>query len=97
MKPYEIHDGATSDLEAALAYYDRASAGTGRRFLLAVDESIQKLLFDPSARPVIAGEVRRQPVDGFPHQILYIDEPHRVWIVAVAHYKRRSTYWLNRL
>lgn len=70
MKPFEIHDEARAELDAAAAYYDEQVLGTGKRFLLAADTAIQRLLYDPSARPLALGNVQRQPVDGFPHQIL---------------------------
>ena len=97
MKPFEMHHEVFDDLRQAADFYDRGTPPTGRRFLMAVDDAIQKLLFDPTARTVLQGEVRRQPVDDFPYHILFIDEPHRVWIVGVAHYSRKTAYWLNRL
>ena len=97
MKPFEIHDEARAELDAAAAYYDEQVLGTGKRFLLAADKAIQRLLYDPSARSLTLGNVRRQPVEDFPYDILFVDEPHRVWIVAAAHYSRRTAYWRNRL
>ncbi len=97
MKPFEFHDEARAELDAAAGYYDAQAPGTGKRFLLAADTAIQRLLYDPSARPVAVGNVRRQPVEDFPYDILFVDEPHRVWIVAAVHYSRRTAYWRNRL
>jgi hypothetical protein len=34
---------------------------------------------------------------GFPYVVVYLDEPERVWIVAVMHAKRRPGYWRERL
>jgi len=35
--------------------------------------------------------------DDFPYALLYLDEPDRVWIVAVMPLKRDPDYWKHRL
>src|SRR6266536_2627179 len=40
---------------------------------------------------------RRALARGFPYSVVYLDEPERVWIVAVMHAKRRLGYWRERL
>jgi hypothetical protein len=47
------------------------------------------LEFDPPAR-------RHFSVD-FPYAIIYLNQPDRVWIVAVVHMKRKPGYWRGRL
>jgi hypothetical protein len=29
--------------------------------------------------------------------VIYLDQPERVWIVAVMHFKRKPGYWKQRL
>jgi hypothetical protein len=33
----------------------------------------------------------------FPYSVVYLDQPDRVWIVAVMHASRRPGYWRKRL
>jgi hypothetical protein len=33
----------------------------------------------------------------FPFRIVYLQQPDRFWIVAVAHLSRRPDYWIRRL
>jgi hypothetical protein len=33
----------------------------------------------------------------FPYAVVYIDQPERIWIVAVMNCKRRPGYWKERL
>ncbi len=33
----------------------------------------------------------------FLYSVIYLEEPERVWIVAVMHAKRRPEYWHERL
>jgi toxin ParE1/3/4 len=45
----------------------------------------------------IDGDVRRHLAADFPYALLYLDEPDRVWIVAVMPLKRDPNYWKHRL
>jgi len=97
MKPHEFHLEAEIEMLAQADYYEFREPGLGTRFLLAVGRAIERLKFDPAARPKTAFHLRRQPVEDFKFDVLYLDEPDRIWIVAVAHYSRKTAYWLNRL
>jgi len=33
----------------------------------------------------------------FPYSVVYLEQPDRVWIVAVMHAKRLPGYWLKRI
>jgi len=46
-------------------------------------------MFDPPARQHFGGV--------FPYAVIYLDQPGRVWIAAVMHFKRRPGYWHGRL
>jgi hypothetical protein len=46
-------------------------------------------IFDPPTR--------RHFSDVFPYALIYLEQPDRVWIVAVMHFKRRPGYWRGRL
>ena len=41
--------------------------------------------------------VRRKSLARFPYSVLYTVDPDVLYIVAVAHQKRRPNYWLRRL
>ena len=78
-------------------FTSRAKPAWGERFLWAVEGAIERLKFDPAARPKTLFDVRRQPVKDFKFDVLYLDEPDRIWIVALAHYSRKTGYWRKRL
>jgi hypothetical protein len=40
---------------------------------------------------------RSWKVRRFPFRVVYLQQPERVWIVAVAHLNRKPGYWLDRL
>jgi toxin ParE1/3/4 len=97
MKPHEFHPDAEFEMLAQADYLESREAGVGVRFLMAVDRAIQRLKHDAAARPRVLRDVRHQPIERFKLHILYLDEPDRIWIVAIAHYSRKTAYWLNRL
>ena len=97
MKPHEFHLEAEIEMLAQADYYEFREPGLGTRFLLAVGRAIERLKFDPAARPTTSFHLRRQPVEDFKFDVLYLDEPDRIWIVAVAHYSRKTAYWRKRL
>jgi hypothetical protein len=45
--------------------------------------------FSPPARRALARK--------FPYSVVYLDQPDRVWIVALMHAKRRPGYWRERV
>jgi plasmid stabilization system protein ParE len=97
VKRADFHPEASQEYLAALEYYAALSSELGER----LDAEIQRLV----------GEIRRDPQrffrfhppaqralsPEFPYSVVYLDEPDRVWIVAVMHAKRRPGYWAKRL
>ena len=97
MKRHDFHPAAEIELLTAADFYESRENGLGRRFVMAVRGAIERLTFDPEARPKIVSDVRRQPVEDFQYDVLYVDEADRIWIIAVAHYSRKTAYWRKRV
>ena len=43
------------------------------------------------------GEARRHFRRTFPYAVIYVDDPDLILVLAVAHFKRRPGYWIDRL
>ena len=97
MKPYVFHREADEEFLEALRYYARISPELGGRFY----DEMEKLLGDVRKAPlryrVIRQPVRRHLSEIFPFALFYVDRPDDVWILAVAHFRRRPFYWMHRL
>lgn len=89
-------DPASHEMREAAQWYNKHEAGVGEEFLAEVDRAIDRLLFDPSARPTAGRDVHRQPVDRFPFDLLYRIQTEHIEIVAVAHHSRKPGYWQRR-
>jgi toxin ParE1/3/4 len=87
---------AEAELQDAAAWYDERSPGLGLRFIRAVKAKSDQILQAPSRWPVAAGS-RRVLMGRFPYALVYRDiSDEEIEIVAVAHLKRRTTYWSDR-
>jgi plasmid stabilization system protein ParE len=91
------HHSAVRDLNEALAYYDQRNAYAAQRFVDAVRAGEQTILDFPEIACSLGGKLRVLRVTRFPYSLVYLPIDSDVLIVAVAHHKRRPTYWKNRL
>ena len=97
MKPYRFHPEADAEFTEALRYYAGLSPELGARFYDEVEAAIADACAHPRHFRMIDPPLRRRLLAGFPYALLYIDEPDRVWISAVAPLKRDPGYWRHRV
>jgi len=81
-----VHRLAERELNEAAQYYDLESPGLG----------VEGVLKHPESGPVVAGEIRRRLLPGFPYGILYKIMPEEIRVLAVMNLKRRPMYWVGR-
>jgi plasmid stabilization system protein ParE len=97
MKALHVSSPAEKDLSDAAAYYDQQVAGLGADFLDAVDAVLAEIEAFPERWPFRAFPVRRRLLHRFPYAVLYRSDEKEVLVLAVAHLRRRSWYWMKRL
>ena len=97
MKPFRFHREADAEFTDALDHYAGLGADLGGRFYDELEQVIAEACAHPQRFRQIDPPVRRHLVPSFPYALLYIDEPDRVWIVAVMPLKRDPDYWKHRL
>lgn len=92
-----VHGGARRDMIQAGRWYERATPGLGARFRAAVENALRAAAEDPRAgAPYLLG-TRRRLLDRFPYGLVHVERGTTLWIVAVAHHRRRPGYWARRL
>ncbi len=94
---YEFHPEALEEYNAAGHYYAERQRGLDLRFIVSVEDAIERILRDPYRRRAFYEDVRRCLTRVFPYAVLYTIEPDYVLIVAVAHCSREPGYWEHRL
>lgn len=88
---------ARAELLAEVAYYENRSTGLGARFLVEVESVSENAATSPDSGAPIAGVARRRLLPTFPFSVIYTVADYGVLIHAVAHNRRRPTYWIGRL
>lgn len=97
MKPVKYHRLAESELVKSARFYESRREFLGDDFLDLVDEALDGIRSDPGWGRPGKFNTRSWKVRRFPFRIVYLEQPARIWIVAVAHLSRKPDYWLNRL
>lgn len=96
MKGVQFSAEARLELLHETRYYEKARAGTGGRFRLAVEAAaVRALAFPDSGKPA-ARQTRRLLVKGFPFAIVYERTGTGIFIHAVAADRRQPDYWVGR-
>ncbi len=59
--------------------------------------SVKSIVDHPKTWPLLEGEIHRRLIGRFPYAILYSDEKHTIFILAVMHLRREPSYWKKRI
>lgn len=97
MKPHAFHPDAEVEYVQAAEYYAAIDSNLGIRFYDEVERLINQVRRQPDRFFRFSVPARRALAHQFPYSLIYLNEPDRVWIVAVMHAKRRPGYWRERL
>lgn len=96
MSPVKFLGAARADLRIEAIYYRKIRRELASQFLAAVEEAAQSIAARPLAMQIVEFEIRRWPVDGFPHGILYRVEAHVILVLSVFHPKQDPKRWQER-
>jgi hypothetical protein len=92
----EYHPLADQELSAAAVFYGSQASGLGAEFLDEVLRSETFVTEYPFAGRELGPGLRRFPLRRFPHDLIYELRDDVLWILAVAHQRRRPGYWQDR-
>ena len=87
---------AEIELREAVAYYESKSPGLGLDFHSEVETSVHAISRFPGRWPVREDGTSRCLIHRLPYVVVYLQQPGHVWIIAIAHCKRRPQYWAER-
>lgn len=96
MKPVRFLEEAREEFLAQVTYYEEQKKGLGDRFGQSVELATALACAHPSLGSPWKLHTRRVFPKGFPFAIVYRIEPGELVVFAVAHFRRRPTYWRNR-
>jgi toxin ParE1/3/4 len=97
VKPFAFHPEADAEFITALEHYAGITPDLGNRFY----DEIHRLVADACTQPqvfrFIRPPARRHLARDFPFGLIYVDQPDRIWILAVMPLRRKPGYWQHRL
>lgn len=99
----DLHAEALAEAGGAAVWYDEQVPGLGHEFTDALERGLATIAERPDAWPVSAqgtasgSTLRVCNLTRFPFSVVDLRKPERIFIVAVAHQRRRPTYWVDRL
>ena len=93
----EFLDIAETELDDAFAYYEDIYQGLGKRFILEVESTINRVKQNPVARQKAGKFTHRCLLNRFPYSIIYQIRSNLILIVAVACNHQKPNYWIERI
>jgi len=92
-----FHPEASQEYLAAIKYLAALSPELAERFDLEIQRLVAEISRDPQRFFRFHPPAQRAVSPEFPYSVVYLEQPDRVWIVAVMHAKRLPGYWLKRI
>ena len=93
----EFHPTASDEIVETTAYYESEVPGLGDRFIAEVESIIEVLCDQPNIGQSVGDKLQRILLARFPYSLIYSIESERIWVIAVAHHRRRPGYWQERI
>ncbi|HEY6460223.1 MAG TPA: type II toxin-antitoxin system RelE/ParE family toxin [Polyangiaceae bacterium] len=93
-----VAPGAEEELAEAAAWYEARRPGLGIELVAVIDRELEEIAAAPSLHALWRTDrpYRHRAVRRFPYVIFFRAEVGEVFIVAIAHARRRPGYWAGR-
>ena len=92
----ELHPEADLEFARQIDYYDEREAGLGQRFYHEVISSLNWISSNPTV-PRLRKTYRRVNLKVFPFYVAYVLHEDFIWVLAVAHARKKPSYWKERM
>ena len=100
MKRATLHPDAEQEFRTSESFYEeRGGHDLALDFIARVEAALRIVVADPQRFPRVRRyrKVQKARLTRFPFCIYYIERAEDIWVVAIAHDKRRPEYWAGRL
>jgi toxin ParE2 len=101
LKPLNVLEPAEAEYREILSWYRERNVRVAARFAVETGKTLAMIERFPQIGSRVPGindrDVRRMSIHTFPYQIVFVELPDRLDVVAFAHDRRRPTYFLNRI
>jgi len=90
-REFRFHPAAAEEAGGALEWYAARSP-----FLSELEHAVTQVRATPERWPRVAGRVRRYVFPRFPFSLVYRLTRSDIEVIAVAHHRRKPSYWRLR-
>ena len=97
MKDYAFLEPAQIELEEEVKYFNKRRVGLGYEFAKEIADTITRILRYPEAWTKLSKRTRRCRTKRFPYGVIYQIRVDTILIVAIAHLRRKPSYWHDRV
>jgi hypothetical protein len=80
-----------------ITYYTQIYPELGGRFHDEMERLIRDIRREPKRFRPFDPPAQRHFSNVFPYAVIYVEQPDRIWILAMMHMKRRPGYWKERV
>ncbi len=91
-----LHPSAEQELRAAYLWYLERNEIVAEALQLEIDHAMEVISGSPNRWPRLTESERRYVLPRFPFSLVYRVKTQFVEVIAVAHQKRKPSYWSNR-
>ncbi len=93
----EYHRDAADEVAHAVEWYEQIDSQVATKFKLELARAERLVLRSPAAWGPYFHGTKGFRFRGFPFVMAYIEHEDQIFVVALAHNRRRPGYWKNRL
>jgi len=95
---YQFHPDAFDEHYDSVAFYQNRLPGLGAVYIVEFDAVMAHICTAPNFYPTIAApDIHKAGLKRFPFHDIYRADPTQIFVLAVAHQRRRPAYWMGRL
>ena len=92
----EFHPDAEKEFLQAVSWYEAQLPGLGERFNAELRTAAALLLDYAEIGARIDADLRKLVLDRFPYYVIYSISSDLIYVLAVAHDRRKPGYWETR-
>lgn len=92
----KLRPQAVADVGAAYEWYEEQRTGLGEEFLVAVEDALDFLSYNPKAFSEKYPKIRACSLKRFPYSVYYRPYKRTVWVLAVYHQSRNPRHWRKK-
>ena len=94
---YQFHPDSEAEHLETVAYYETRQPGLGASYLADFESVLERACEAPNRYSIERKpDIRRIGLRRFPFTVLFREFEGTVQVLAVAHHRRRPSYWLSR-